>query len=127
MPISLQHLPDYRIVKYNIAKDAQLALEQNSHDHSDWIVISAFYQALHWVNTFLATKQRYPSDHGERNREVRKDADLKKIWDNYNRLYTASREARYDPKTYKNCSNEVKSLEKDLEAIINHISQLIYT
>ena len=127
MPTSLQHLRDYRSVKYNIAKDAQLALEQNSHDHSDWIVISAFYQALHWVDTFLATKQRRPGDHGERNREVRRDPDLKKIRDNYDRLYWASREARYDPKTYKNCSNEVKSLEQDLKAIINHISQLIYT
>ena len=127
MPTSLKHLPDYRIVKYDIAKDAQLALEQNPRDHSDWIVISAFYQALHWVNIFLATKQCRPGDHGERNREVRNDADLKVIKENYKRLYDASRSARYDPETYENCPNEIKSLEQDLEAIINYITQLIYT
>ena len=112
MPTSLKHLPDYRIVKYNIAKDAQLALEQNPRDHSDWIVISAFYQALHWVNIFLATKQRRPGDHGERNREVRNDADLKKIRDNYDRLYWASREARYDPQTYKTALMKSNHLSK---------------
>ena len=86
MPTDQAHLS-----KYHIAKAAQLALQADSNRHPDWIVITAFYQALHWVDAFLATKQRHPSDHRERNWEVRNNADLKIIKRNYNRLYKASR------------------------------------
>lgn len=112
--------------KRSIAEDAQLALKNAPNDHPDWIVITAFYQALHWVDAFLAKTQRHPSNHGNRNWEVRNDADLKVIKKNYKRLYDASRSARYDPKTYKNKPNEVKRLlEIDLKSVISHIKPLI--
>ena len=121
MPNDQQHLS-----KFRITEDAQLALENAPNDHPDWIVITAFYQALHWVDAFLAKTQRHPTNHGRRNWEVRNDVDLKAIRKNYKRLYDASIFARYYAKTYKNKPNEVKRLlEIDLKSIIDHISPLI--
>ena len=35
--------------KCDIAKSTQLTLQAaDPHEHADWIVITAFYQALHW-------------------------------------------------------------------------------
>ena len=51
MPTKQEHLS-----KSQIAADAQLTLETDSKDHSDWVVITAFYSALHWVHAFLSPK-----------------------------------------------------------------------
>lgn len=121
-------MPDDRVHHYkrSIAEDAQLALQADPNDHLDWVVITAFYQALHWVDAFLAKTQRHPGDHRNRNREVRQDVYLKAIKRHYKRLYDASLSARYYPNTYRNRPNEVQRLlETDLQSIIDYISPLL--
>ena len=48
MPTKQQHLS-----KSQIAEDAQRVLQADSKKHLDWVVITAFYCALHWVDAFL--------------------------------------------------------------------------
>lgn len=47
--------------KCDIAKSTQLTLQAaDPHEHADWIVITAFYQALHWVDAFFALDNYHP-------------------------------------------------------------------
>ena len=122
-------MPSFEIhrQKCDLAKSAQLTLQAaDPHEHADWIVIAAFYQALHWVDTFFALSNRHPTRHGERKRAVNQHEDLERIVDSYGNLYDASITARYEPETFKDASHEVEALlEEDLAAIVTHISELI--
>ncbi len=123
MPNNKAHIP-----KHRIAKDARLALETHVDDHFDWIVVTAFYQALHWVDTFLAIKKRLPCkmNHTKREYAIIKEVDLDPIRQNYKNLSDASWKARYTKKNYNNDPAEVKDLiQIDLAAVVTRINGLI--
>ena len=113
--------------KCDIARSAQLSLQAaDPSEHADWIVITAFYQALHWVDAFFAFNNRHPTRHGERKRFVDQHENLERISENYTNLYDASIIARYEPETYKDDPDEVEALlEEDLASIVTHINELI--
>ncbi len=125
--------------KCEIAKSALNALKaENSNQHADWIVITAFYQALHWIDAFFALKDHHPKGHGPyydeeegcemsgRNDLVNRHRDLNRIVENYRNLYDASRTARYEAETYNDYPEEVDELlEEDLASIVARVSQLI--
>ena len=113
--------------KCDIAKSTQLALQAaDSNIYADWIVIAAFYQALHWVDAFFALENYHPRRHGERKGAVERHRDLERIGDSYTRLYDASIDARYEPFTYQNDPDIVEALlEEDLALIATHINELI--
>ena len=125
--------------KCGSAKSAQLALQAaDSSEHADWIVITAFYQALHWVDAFFALYDYHPAAHGMsydqeedvtdpgRNEAIRKHRDLRPIRHSYFNLYDASIDARYEPYTYKDDPHIVEALlEEDLASIVTHINALI--
>lgn len=125
--------------KCDTAKSAQLALQTaDSSEHADWIVITVFYQALHWVDAFFALYDYHPTAHGMsydeeggvtdpgRNEAIRKHRDLSPIRHSYFNLYDASIDARYEPETYKDDPDEVEALlEEDLALIVRHINELI--
>ena len=124
MPTKRQH-----ISKSQIAEDAQITLEADSKDHSDWVVTTAFYCALHWIEAFFAF-QNYPphqhNNHNRRNNAISKFADLRPIRQHYKRLSDASWEARYTKKNFNNEPAEVKALvQTDLPAVVAHINGLI--
>ena len=135
MPSCAEHLQ-----QCDTATSVQLILEtEDPSKYADWIVITAFYQALHWVDAFFALEGYDPQRHGPtykncknkrilidlgRNGSVREK--LKPIRDNYSALYKASITARYEEESYKDRSNDVKKLlETDLKSIKNHISPLV--
>ena len=113
--------------KCDIAKSAQLTLQTaDPNEHADWIVITAFYQALHWVDAFFALNNHHPTRHGQRKRAVDQHEDLERISDSYTNLYDASITARYEPETYRDDLNIVEALlEEDLALIVTHINELI--
>ena len=113
--------------KCDIAKSTQLTLQAaDPHEHADWIVITAFYQVLHWVDAFFALDNYHPGGHGRRKNAVYRYEDLRPIRDSYTRLYDASIDARYEPYTYKNDPDIVEALlEEDLGLIVTHINELI--
>ena len=134
MPTLEEHLQ-----KCDAAKSAQLTLQAaDPNEHADWIVITAFYQALHWVDAFFALYDYHPAAHGMsydeeedvtdpgRNEAIRKHRDLRPIRHSYFNLYDASIAARYEPGTFEDAPNEVKALlEEDLASIVTHINELI--
>ena len=112
--------------KRDKAESAQLALQKvNTEEHADWIVIIAFYQALHWVDAYLLSKEGcQPIGHKKRLKAVRRSAALRPIHGHFNNMYNASLHARYH--SWQDYFPEVKViLEKDLDAIVSHISPLI--
>ena len=131
-------LEDHR-QKCEMAESARLALEKaDSNQHADWIVITAFYQALHLVDAFFALD----GDHHSKAHNSFRDADgnlnagriqavnlhpnLRRIIAPYRNLYDASIAARYEAYTYKDDREDVEALlEQDLDTIVTHVSQLI--
>jgi len=113
--------------KCDIAKSTQLTLQAAElHEHADWIVIAAFYQALHWVDAFFALDNYHPRGHGRRKNAIYRYEDLRPIRDSYTKLYDASITARYEPETYKDDPDIVEALlEEDLALIATHINELI--
>ena len=135
-------MPDLEVhrQKCRIAESAQRALQAaDSNQHADWIVIAAFYQALHWVDAFFAfEKDHHPERHGPsydedgrlidagRNKAVNLHPNLRRIVGSYRKLYDASITARYQTETYQDDLDEVEALlEEDLARIVTHISRLI--
>ena len=117
---------DEHCEKRDKAESAQLVLQKvDIEEHADWIVIIAFYQALHWVDAYLlSTGQTQPTSHGARKKMVRSDNFLRSIYGNFEYMYNASMHARYH--SWKNLYPEVRViLDIDLNTIINHISPLI--
>ena len=113
--------------KCDIAESTQLILQrEDSTEHIDWIVITAFYQALHWVDAFFALDNYHPGGHSRRKNAIFRHEDLRPIRDSYTRLYDASIDARYEPYTYQNDPDIVEALlEEDLALIVTHINGLI--
>ena len=134
MPSCEEHLQ-----KYNTTKSVQHLLQaEDSYKYADWIVATAFYQALHMIDAFFAFDSDYhpeahstiyedgePTDPG-RNLSVKRHLHLRSIRDIYADLYDASIEARYEDEVYKDHPDEVKRLlEEDLDPIVTRIRQLI--
>ena len=109
--------------KCDIAKSTQLTLQAaDPHEHADWIVITAFYQALHWVDAFFALDNYHPGGHSKRKNAVYRHEDLRPIRGSYANLYNASIYARYEPATFKETPDIVEALlEEDLASIVTHI------
>lgn len=76
--------------------DASRFLSSSTNRFFDWEVVSLFYSALHYVDSFLSKKWKIDEiyDHRERNQMVRYFLPILKK--DYRLLYHLSRDARYD-------------------------------
>jgi len=91
-------------------------------DYLDWLVVIAFYTALHWVDAFLATLGLHPDNHRARNFEVR--THLPAIHAHYMRLYLVSRDARYGAIHYRRRQMRyVRALQNEFAAIRAHFGR----
>lgn len=73
----------------------------------DWVVTGIFYEALHWVEAFLATKSNHSSNHGERSLAMQRHAELQAIQTDYGILRHESENARY--RCYKHTEQDVQN------------------
>ena len=89
------------------------------------LLLPSFYQALHWVDAFLLTKEYEPNNHGQRRDYIGQTEELKEIKNNYLKLKNASQMARYDETTFKDAPAEVQELLEISSSIINHIKTLM--
>ena len=71
-------------------------LQLRGIDYPDWVIVVAFYTALHAVDGHLDSRGVHPKKHSERNSEVARDVSLRAVSPDYLRLYWESRRARYD-------------------------------
>ncbi len=120
MPTKQQH-----ISKSHIAEAAQLVLQADSNKHLDWVVITAFYCALHWVDAFFATINYHPRNHIKRGNAIDRCAILDPIRQNYKRLYDASNKARYGKQGFTKTAEISKLIQVDLPAVVTYINGLI--
>ncbi len=70
----------------------------------DWVVVIAFYAAVHYVNAYLWEKDnRYqPTNHADRRRKVNTLAALQPAAPSYRRLQSLGYDLRYDPTRHVN-------------------------
>ena len=109
---------------YPTTTDARRALQEDRNEHPDWIVITSFYQALHWVDAYLLTKEYEPLNHKERGTYINRTEELEEIKRNYFKLKNASQMARYDEETFKDDPAGVEEMLEISCSILNHIKDL---
>ena len=62
----------------------------------DWVVNGIFYSAVHYIEAYLAIQQRHPTNHGQRNADIRDDNNLGRyIFKKFNSLKDDSEAGRY--------------------------------
>lgn len=123
MPAKQVHQDKQHVAQQSLA---HLQAAKESSQHADWIVILAFYKALHAVDSYLAKCNIHPTRHGGdngRNDNVRQH--LRNIFVQYSALYAASQKARYEDYTYQNDPQEVNNLLNMSMHIENHIKTLL--
>lgn len=126
MRVSAEHKKNYHITSnFPTTTDARRALEEDRNEHPDWIVITAFYQALHWVDAFLLTKGDRPVNHITRKKYIGKHKELEEIEEDYWRLSRASQMARYKKQTYRDDPDEFNEMLDISCSIINYIKDLM--
>ena len=104
--------------------EKQKHIEQAEHNHSfwqsldvtrtdylDWIVIGMFYEAVHWVEAFLASTGHHSRNHHERETKIAKTPALTNaipdLAADYGLLRTDSENARYW--NYKHTASQISS------------------
>ncbi len=71
------------------------SLDLSTSPFIDWAVTALFYAALHYVEAYFATMNRHSADHRARDSAIRRDANLRKIYNDYSELKNHSINARY--------------------------------
>ena len=70
--------------------------------YSDWAVTALFYSALHYVDAYLARQgHEDPGDHDMRDTLMRNYPVTRAVWNEYRRLKSFSRSARYYAARFK--------------------------
>lgn len=117
---------DEHCEKRDRAESAQLALQNdNLKEHADWIIIIAFYQALHCIDAYLVSKENcQPKSHAKRLEAIRQSAYLRPIYSHFDFMYTASMDARYYS-WQASGADVAQILQTDLKSVIDHVSPLI--
>lgn len=88
----------------------------------DWALVILFYSALHYIDSFLAGKNKHPKNHESRDIEVENNGTLNPIYNDYRRLKDVSREARYDIPNYH--KTQFPKFDQRFQNIKRHIKSL---
>src|ERR1700733_1379942 len=65
-----------------------------------WVLVAAFYSALHFVGAFAAKYNTHYSGHKQRNEDVQRNPQLAALSVDYMDLYTLAWNARYTTNNY---------------------------
>ena len=100
------------------------SFDLDSTPYRDWVVTGIFYEAVHWVEAYLATKGDHPTTHGQRNHAMQRYGDLDPILADYDILKTDSENARYGCHGYSahDIRNDLVPILSQIEA---HVQPLI--
>jgi hypothetical protein len=89
-----------------------------------WSPVLCFYSALHWVDAYLATLEIHPSTHAARRAFISRVPGLESIADDYQRLESRSREARYEltqftrEEAFLLLQNELRRIREVIQALL---------
>ena len=88
----------------------------------DWVVAAIFYEAVHWVEAYLATKGDHSNTHGQRSHAMQRYGDLDAVLADYDVLKAESENARY------NCyQHSADAIRNDMVPIISKIKTHVLT
>jgi hypothetical protein len=91
--------------------------------YEDWKIIVLFYEAVHIIESYLATLGEDSGDHKERRDNIMHYDNLRTIAAEYDDLYKLSRTARYDCEPiYK---VKVNAALEDLKVIRSHVQSIL--
>lgn len=83
-------------------------LNSETTPYLDWVVSAIFYEAVHWVEAFLATKEINSGTHAKRRSAVQSySAELGSILTDFDNLKYESENARY--RCYKHALSDVQN------------------
>ena len=101
-------------------------LQVSNIQSPEWVVVGAFYSAIHYVNAYLAkiNPKFVPHDHKNRKFFVTTVKELKPISRSYLRLSDKAREARYTMVSFPLKFSQ-KRIDDDLTPIENHVRSLM--
>lgn len=106
-------------------RDFWTSIDLDSTPFTDWAVTGMFYESVHWVEAFLATKPHHSGSHAERKTNMTNyESELLPIWKDYIQLERDSRNTRY--LCYQHTAEQVhRDLITRVDRIKKHISQLL--
>ena len=101
------------------------SIDLDNTPFTDWAVTGMFYESLHWVEAFLATKHYHSGKHRDRLRNMAQFAsDLETVQADYNTLKQDSQNCRYDCSAI-HTAQEARQFIPLVDHIKNHVSQLL--
>jgi hypothetical protein len=101
------------------------SIDLDNTPFTDWAVTGMFYESLHWVEAFLATKRYHSGGHPERLRNMLRFAsDLEAIQADYHTLRKDSEACRYDCSEV-NTAEEARQFIPLVNSVKEHIAQLL--
>ena len=106
-------------------RDFWTSIDLDTSSYTDWAPTGMFYESLHWVEAFLATKGHHCGDHKRREWAMRHlfPLDFRAIQADYTKLKQDGETARYE--CHKHTANEIRQLIPFADHIKHHISQLL--
>ena len=105
-------------------RDFWTSIDLDNTPFTDWALTGMFYEAVHWVEAFLANKGYHSGKHSERSRNMRfYKVDFKPIQADYDTIKQDSETARYE--CYRHTAQEARQLIPLVDNIKGHISQLL--
>jgi len=105
-------------------RDFWTSIDLDNSPYTDWAVTGMFYESLHWVEAFLATKSHHCRKHGQREWAMRLyTSELGAIQDDYGLLKQDSETARYE--CSKHTPEQARQFIPLVDNIKKHISQLL--
>jgi hypothetical protein len=109
-------------------RDFWTSIDLDNSPYTDWALTGMFYESLHWVEAFLATKGHHCGGHRDRewvmlSRCSPYSSDLRAIYADYDKLKQDSETGRY--KCYRHNADEIRQLIPLVDNIKSHISHLL--
>ncbi len=109
----------------NHDRDFWTSIDLDNSPYTDWAPTGMFYETVHWIEAFLATKPYHSGDHGQRKWAILSlySSDLQAIYADFDKLKQDSETARYE--CYKHTASEIRQLVPLVDNIKSHISALL--
>lgn len=121
MPLTPEHL-----AKSSAVETLALSMDVSKPGAIDWAITMLFYSALHQVEAYFAKQKIHHGGHGGtsgRDSSIENDPYTNGISQTYQRMKTASINARYNVMTYTPA--KITAMKKDLDTIKAHIAPLL--
>ena len=100
------------------------AVRSSLASYEGWQVTTIFYAALHYIDAYMATMNRHPKRHQDRDLLISRESKLRRIAPDYFALRDRSIDARYEVVNFPSGFPQLK-FTGELNRIRSHIQPLL--